>query len=112
MENKRVLKKMRQCFIFEQQYFMVETFLNIDGKPNFLRIETSKEHRELKIPAFLSLIREVTHDEIYTSINMADVNYKMPASDKKAIKEAIGQSIPTKNPKLEKKVEKVEKPVE
>lgn len=37
------LKKFRQCFIYEQQYFMVETFLNCDHQPSLLRIETSKE---------------------------------------------------------------------
>jgi len=88
--TKKVLKKMRQCFIFDQQYFMVETFLNIDGKPNFLRIESSKEQKELKIPEFLHLIREVTHDEHYVSSKMAEVNYKMPQSDKKSIKEGLG----------------------
>jgi hypothetical protein len=41
--NKKALKKVRQCFIFESQYFLVETFLNVDGQPSFLRIETTKE---------------------------------------------------------------------
>lgn len=68
---------------------MVETFLNIDGKVNLLRIETSKEQKNLKIPEFLSVIREVTHDENYVSSKMADVNYKMPLSDKKAVKEPL-----------------------
>jgi len=36
------LKKVRQCFIYEQQYFMVETFVNVDGAPSLLRIETTK----------------------------------------------------------------------
>jgi len=85
--KKKVLQKVRQCFIFEQQYFLVETYLNIDGKPSFLRIETSKEHKELKIPEFLCVVREVTHDDHYSSQTMADQEYKMPASDKKAIKE-------------------------
>jgi hypothetical protein len=44
MHGYKELKKFRQCFIYEQQYFMVETFLNCDGQPSFLRIETLKEH--------------------------------------------------------------------
>jgi hypothetical protein len=43
MPGYKELKKFRQCFIYEQQYFMVETFLNCEGQPSFLRIETSKE---------------------------------------------------------------------
>ena len=44
------LKKFRQCFIYKQQYFMVETFLNCDGQPTLLRIENSKERSEIQIP--------------------------------------------------------------
>jgi hypothetical protein len=33
------------------------------------------------------VIREVTHDENYISIKMAEKDYKMPESDKKAIKD-------------------------
>ena len=29
--KRKSLKKTRQCFIYEQQYFIVETFLNVDG---------------------------------------------------------------------------------
>jgi hypothetical protein len=53
---------MRQCFIYDQQYFLVETFLNVDEQPSLLRIETSKEHKDLTIPSFLDVIREVTLD--------------------------------------------------
>ena len=76
--KKKILQKVRQCFIFEQQYFLVETYLNIDGKPSFLRIETSKEQKEIKIPKFLSVVKEVTHDDHYSSMTMADNDYKMP----------------------------------
>lgn len=85
--NKKILKKVRQCFIYEQQYFLVETFLNVDGQPSLLRIETTKEHKEIEIPAFLDIIREVTHDKNYVGSNMAENDYKLPAQDKKAIRE-------------------------
>ena len=49
------LKKFHQCFIYKQQYFMVEIFLNCDGQPSLLRIETSKEQSEIQIsPLFKS----------------------------------------------------------
>jgi len=60
------LKKFRQCFIYEQQYFMVETFLNIDGQPSLLRIETSKERSEIQIPAFVQVLKEVTENNNYS----------------------------------------------
>ena len=37
------MKKLRQCFIYESQYFQVDTFLNVEGTPSILRIETTKE---------------------------------------------------------------------
>lgn len=29
--KRKTLKKVRQCFIYAQQYFLVETYLNVDG---------------------------------------------------------------------------------
>jgi|TARA_B110001450_G_scaffold177510_1_gene165826 hypothetical protein len=54
-----------------------------------LRIETTKEHKELSIPSFVDVIREVTHDKDYVSSKMAEGVYKLPESDKKAIKERV-----------------------
>jgi CYTH domain-containing protein len=67
----RQLKKFRQCFIYEQQYFMVDTFLNIDGCPSLLRIETTKEGKNIQIPPFVISLREVTEDNNYASSIMA-----------------------------------------
>lgn len=58
----RQLKKFRQCFIYEQQYFMVDTFCNVEGSPSLLRIETTKQQNELKIPPFVRVLKEVTED--------------------------------------------------
>jgi len=79
------LKKLRQCFIYEQQYFMVETFVNVDGSPSLLRIETTKEGKEIKIPPFVRVLRDVTEDNCFASSTMAQHQYKLPEPDKKAI---------------------------
>jgi len=81
----RELKKFRQCFIYEQQYFIVETFLNIDHQPSVLRIETSKEQSELKIPSFVKILKEVTSNNEYAGSTMARIGWKMPEADKKKI---------------------------
>ena len=60
--------------------------MNVDGQPSLLRIESSKEHKQLSIPSFLDVIREVTHDNNYVGSKMAETDHKMPSSDKKAIK--------------------------
>ena len=79
----RQLKKVRQCFIYEQQYFMVDTFCNVDGSPSLLRIETTLQEKEIKIPPFVKVLKEVTSDIKYSSRAMAVMDYKMPAADKK-----------------------------
>ena len=80
------LKKLRQCFIYEQQYFMVESFCNVDGSPSLLRIETTKEGKNIKIPPFVKVLKDVTEDSQYASSTMARHQYKMPEADKKSIK--------------------------
>lgn len=41
--TKKQVRKIRQCFIFERQYFMVESFTNVDGNPSILRVESTGE---------------------------------------------------------------------
>jgi len=89
--SKKILKKVRQCFIYEKQYFYVETFLNVDEQPSFLRIETSTKDGEIIIPSFVKVVREVTHDKHYTSSEMSSKEHKMLDSDKKKIKELLSQ---------------------
>lgn len=69
----------------------METFLNVDGCPTLLRIETTAEQKDLRIPEFLNVIKDVTDDENYSFFNMTNLNYKMPEADKKSIKDKINE---------------------
>ena len=64
---------------------MVESFINIDGNPNILRIETTDDQEKIEIPPFVKVLKEVTHDRNYETSQMAYLNYKMPEADKIAI---------------------------
>ena len=64
---------------------MVETILNVDQQITLLRLETSKEQSELKIPDFIKVVREVTQDDNYASSSIAKVGWKMLPEDRKAI---------------------------
>jgi homoaconitase/3-isopropylmalate dehydratase large subunit len=64
---------------------MVDTFCNTDGSASILRIETTLQEKEVKIPPFVKVLREVTNDINYSSRTMALMDYKMPAADKKEI---------------------------
>ena len=60
---------------------MVETFLNIANYPSILRIETTNETKKMKLPPFLTVLREVTNEEEYETQTMAHIEYKMPEAD-------------------------------
>jgi len=88
--DKKVIKKLRQCFIYEQQYFMVDTFLNVKGFPfSIMRIETTKEAQEIKIPPFVWVLREVTEEDVYETRQISDLKYVMPERDKREIEERL-----------------------
>lgn len=82
-------KKFRQCFIYEQQYFVVDTHLNIDGIPSVLKIETTREGKDIQVPPFVKVLKEVTDLINYATIQMAKQDYKMPEADKIAIQEGL-----------------------
>ncbi|CDW87597.1 UNKNOWN [Stylonychia lemnae] len=87
---KKVIKKLRQCFIYESQYFIVDTFLNLKGFSfSIMRIETTREAQQIKIPPFVKVMREVTEEQIYETRMIADKQYMMPEKDKKEIEEKI-----------------------
>ena len=105
------LKKFRQCFIYEQQYFMVDSFINTDGSPSILRIETSKEESQIKIPPFVKILREVTEDDQYASRIIAKTSYKMPENDKSLIRQALNSSsgsVGVLSPKIKAEVQESE----
>lgn len=79
--NKNPVEKIRHCFIFKNQNFVVDVFQNIKGKPVILRIETDEKDDEVNIPPFVQSIREVTDEETYSTMSMAHKNYKMPDKD-------------------------------
>lgn len=84
-QERRQVRKIRQCFIYERQYFMVESFANIDGCPSILRIETTgydSLNNSIMIPPFLKVLKEVTDDLNYETKKMSELGYKMPTEDK------------------------------
>ena len=65
---------------------MVETIINADNHPTFLRFETSKQSNQIGIPDYISVLREVTSEEAYFTSNIAKIGWKMPEEDKKQLK--------------------------
>lgn len=72
-KSKRDVKKIKQCFIYESKYFMVETFINLKPyHPSILRVETTMKNTSKKLPPFLQTVREVTGEKEYETWFMAN----------------------------------------
>jgi CYTH domain-containing protein len=50
---------------------VIDKFESIEQNPMVLRIDTSVESKEIKIPAFIKVIRDVTKDSQYYTHTMA-----------------------------------------
>jgi len=68
----KVLEKIRTKFFVETQPFVLETTLNLPGKPTFLRVETP--NTEITLPSFFNIVKEVTFQNEYSSFEMAQRN--------------------------------------
>lgn len=88
-DTKIELLKTRISFLFKNQFFIIDTFENVDGKPSLLRIETENEIEKVQLPDFITCVKEVTDQEEYSTINMANKDYQMPEEDKKILNEGI-----------------------
>jgi len=97
--SKTQIRKGRKCFIYENQYFQVETFLNIPGYPSIMRVETTKESQKIKIPSFLEVLREVTLDSNYQTWIVAGEKYAMPQEDCETIQQKIVEGASNSKPK-------------
>ena len=84
-KSKKVLKKHRQCFLYNKSYLVIDNFINVDGCPSILRVLQEKDSKDVILPATLEVIRVLTDEKEYFSHNMADPNWKMPEDDKRRI---------------------------
>lgn len=88
--KKNKILKIRQCFTFDRQYFIVETFKYLDPYYiSILRVETTDEQHKPKLPTYLDVLREVTGEDHYETWFMAKIDYKMPEQDFLAIQQKL-----------------------
>jgi len=73
-----MIKKTRNCFIWNSQYFELDVFhqpkkLERDGVV-ILEIELTEENEKVEIPPFIKVIKEVTDDSSFTNKALARYN--------------------------------------
>eukprot|EP00347_Sterkiella_histriomuscorum_P006587 403352200 len=71
--TKVTLKKRRTCFIWNGQPYQVDTIMNVEGTPVFLRAEVQQDR--IYVPDFINCIRDVTKEEIFTSKELASKDF-------------------------------------
>ena len=81
-DSLRPIRKTRYCLTENNQYFEIDIYPEWD-KQAIMEIELSSEDEVVKIPGFISVIKEVTEDDAYKNYNMAS---EMPKQLKKTKK--------------------------
>ena len=66
----RTIQKTRYCLTENNQYFEIDTFPEWD-KQAIMEIELNSENDVIRVPEFLSIIKEVTDDSSYSNYQMA-----------------------------------------
>ncbi len=69
--NRKPIHKIRKNFVWEKQYFELDTYLEPAIGLNILEIEGVKEHEDIVFPPFIRIIEDVTGKEEYFNYNMA-----------------------------------------
>ena len=65
----QIIKK-RYCFVFENQYFELDVY-PFSNNQAILEIELTSSTREVVIPSFIKVIKDVTNDVNYKNYNLA-----------------------------------------
>ena len=65
------IKKIRKNFVWEKQYFELDTYMQPALGLSILEIEGVREHDEIKFPPFLKVVEDVTGNEKYYNYNLS-----------------------------------------
>ncbi len=72
----RPVKKVRCCFVYENQYFELDRIEHESGHLYLLEIELDDEKQVPKLPPFIPIEKDVTHDPRYSMRAAADIGWK------------------------------------
>lgn len=70
-DDRTSLQKKRTCFVYKTQSFVLETYVNVPGKPCVLRVETNNDVVDL--PPFINIDREITGNRSFSSAKIAEI---------------------------------------
>lgn len=68
--NSRTIIKKRICFVYNEQYFELDFFVNFDHAP-FLEIELTDRNSIIDLPPFIPIVRDVTYEKNFSNRALA-----------------------------------------
>ena len=71
LEATSIVRKDRYCFFYENQYFELDVYPDWLNGEAILEIELTEEGQEVKLPDWITVIKEVTGDENYSNAKLA-----------------------------------------
>lgn len=69
--NRRTIRKVRTCFLYENQYFELDRFTDPCAGLMMLEVELDAPERDVMLPPFVDIEREVTSKVEYTNYALA-----------------------------------------
>lgn len=66
------LRKERWCFVWENQYFELDLIPQKGGLLYLLELELTQEQQRVRLPPFLTIEAEVSHDPAYSNYHLAE----------------------------------------
>lgn len=68
---------LRTSFIYQKNYFRLETLTNVKGCPTFLHAESHDIDNNVTLPPFLNIVKDVSRDEEYKTRRVAMKDYQL-----------------------------------
>lgn len=85
--SRQTVNRCIQCFVWGDDYYILDSFLNVKRGISFLRIDTNKEPDHIKLPPMFKIIRDVKDDPGYSTHKLAKIDYYIYEQDKEVIPE-------------------------
>ena len=69
--NRNTIHKKRRCFVWQNQYFEIDTFVDPPLPFSLLEIEGAENHDEINFPPFIKVLEDVTDNKEFYNSNLA-----------------------------------------
>jgi len=69
--SRTTIHKRRTCFVWENRYFELDTFVNPALPFSLLEIEDAERHEDIQFPPFIKVVEDVTDKKEFYNSNLA-----------------------------------------